>query len=50
MVGRERKADGLDVTEDLGTKGALFDIETADGKLKIVLPALDADENSETER
>lgn len=42
MVGRERKADGLDVTEDLETKGALFDIETADGsKLKIVLPALD---------
>ena len=49
MVGRERKADGLDVTEDLGTKGALFDIETAEGKVKIVLPALDADEESETE-
>jgi len=49
VVGRERKADGLDVTEDLETKGALFDIETAGGKLKIVLPPLDGGD-SEPER
>lgn len=42
MVATLRKVDDPDVAEDLETKGALFDIETADGsKLKIVLPALD---------
>jgi hypothetical protein len=36
-----RKVDDPDVAEDLETKGALFDIETADGKFKVVLPPLD---------
>jgi hypothetical protein len=44
-----RKVQDPDVAEDLETKGALFDIETADGKLKIVLPPLDGGE-SEPER
>ena len=48
-MGKERKADGLDVTEDLGTKGALFDIETAEGTFKIVLPALEPEEPEDTE-
>ena len=47
-MGKERKADGLDVTEDLGTKGALFDIETAEGKFKIVLPALESEKTDES--
>jgi hypothetical protein len=49
-MGRERKADGLDTTEDLASKGALFDIETAEGRFKIVLPPLESDEDSEPER
>ena len=45
MVATLRKVDDPNVAEDLETKGALFDIETADGsKLKIVLPALDREE------
>ena len=36
-----RKVDDPEVAEDLETKGALFDIETADGKFKVVLPPLD---------
>ena len=36
-----RKVEDPDVAEDLETKGALFDIETADGKFKVVLPPLD---------
>lgn len=47
MVGTERKADRID---DLATGGALFDIETEDGTFKIVLPPLEPDEASETER
>ena len=39
-----RKVDDPEVAEDLETKGALFDIETANGKLKIVLPPLDGEE------
>ena len=49
-MGRERKADRVDTTEDLAKKGALFDIETAEGTFKIVLPALEPDEDAETER
>ena len=40
-----RKVDNPDVAEDLETKGAQFDIETADGKLKIVLPPLDGEDD-----
>jgi hypothetical protein len=47
-VGTQRKAD-LDVTEDLAAKGALFDIETAEGTFKIVLPALDPEPQPEGE-
>ena len=38
-----RKADG-ETTEDLGTKGALFDVETAEGTVQIILPALDGED------
>ena len=48
-MGRERKADGLDVTEDLASNGALFDIETDEGTFKIVLPPRDAETDSEPE-
>lgn len=40
---RFTKAEG-ETTEDLGTKGAEFDVETDEGTFKIVLPALDPDE------
>ena len=40
-----RKVEDPDVTEDLETKGALFDIETANGKLKILLPPLDGEDD-----
>ncbi|MEA3019400.1 MAG: hypothetical protein QOI47_924 [Actinomycetota bacterium] len=46
---REAKPRG-DATEDLATKGALFDIETAEGTVRIVLPALEPDPESEPER
>jgi hypothetical protein len=49
-MGTQRKAD-VDVTEDLATKGALFDIEQADGtKVRIVLPALDGEPELDPER
>ncbi|MEA3054735.1 MAG: hypothetical protein QOD30_167 [Actinomycetota bacterium] len=40
-----RKVEDPDVAEDLETKGALFDIETAEGKFKVVLPPLDGADN-----
>jgi len=39
-----RKVDDPEVAEDLETKGARFDVETPNGKLKIVLPPLDGDD------
>lgn len=47
-MGKEAKAKG-ETTEDLATKGALFDIETAEGTFKIILPAFDEPE-SDTKR
>ena len=48
-MGKEAKAKG-ETTEDLATKGALFDIESEDGTFRIILPALDAPEELEPER
>ena len=44
---KSTKAQG-ETTEDLASKGAQFDVETAEGTFTIVLPALDKE--SETER
>jgi hypothetical protein len=46
-VPKASKAKG-EVTEDLATKGALFDIETAEGTFKIVLPVLEPEEPEES--
>jgi hypothetical protein len=45
---KSTKAQG-ETTEDLAAKGALFDVETAEGTFKIVLPPLEREE-SEPER
>ena len=42
MVPKEARPRG-DVTEDLATKGARFDVETAEGSFTILLPALEPD-------
>jgi hypothetical protein len=47
VVATLRKVDDPEVAEDLETKGALFDIETAEGKFKIVLPPLDGSDAEE---
>lgn len=43
-----RRANG-ETVEDLGSKDVQFDVETAEGTLQIILPALDGAE-SEPER
>jgi hypothetical protein len=45
---QSKKADG-ETSEDLESKGAEFDVETADGTIKIVLPPLKP-RDSEPER
>jgi hypothetical protein len=44
-----RRANG-DTVEDLGTKDVEFDVETAEGTVQIILPALDGDEPLQPER
>jgi hypothetical protein len=43
-VAKVSKAKG-ETTEDLATKGALFDIESEDGTFRIILPALEEPES-----
>ena len=45
---QSKKADG-ETSEDLAANGAEFDVETAEGTFKIVLPPLKP-KDSETER
>jgi hypothetical protein len=44
-----RRANG-ETVEDLGAKDVQFDVETAEGTVQIILPALDGEDAAEPDR